>query len=528
MNVGHDPLESAEEAGLRYVTDAQPGIRRSRAGRGFRYVGPDGQRIRPATAGLDPAPRHPARLDRRLDLPDQRGHLQATGRDARGRKQYRYHPRWRASRDEVKYDRMLAFGQALPRIRRRVDEDLRAATACRARRCSRRWCGCSRRRCIRVGNEEYARDNRSFGLTTLRDRHVEVGSADDPLPLPGQGRQGARSRAAATARLARDRARAARSCPARSCSSTWTTTASRGPSARSDVNDYLREITGERLHRQGLPDLGRHACWPRGRCRSSSSVDSEAQAKKKRGAGDRSGRRGARQHAGRLAQRLRPPGVIDAYLEGDVVRAARQRADRALDRELLLACEPEEAAVLALLRRRLPRGRGRQRAASGGSKPLQRAPVVLVVRLEEDRHAQVAARRAPVAQPRLGEAEAEVRVVGQRIARRRSPGSARRQRGRPWLKYARPSASRIEALPGSRRQARSSSDRGGAGMMLGEQLRAAPKELVGRFALVPDRIGRLRPWTPGGPAEVDPLETRVVGRGPGCGRAWRSAARRSP
>src|SRR5579884_2528930 len=120
-----DPLESAQAAGLRYVNDDRPGIRRQRRGKHFRYIGPDGKPVR----GSDDLRRirslaiPPAWTDVWI-CPLANGHLQATGRDAKGRKQYRYHPRWRAMRDESKYDRTIAFGQALPRIRARVEQDL--------------------------------------------------------------------------------------------------------------------------------------------------------------------------------------------------------------------------------------------------------------------------------------------------------------------------------------------------------------------------------------------------------------------
>lgn len=169
-----DPVESAKEAGLRYTTDAKPGIARKRAGKGFRYVGPDGETVRnPETL----------RRIRSLVIPpawkdvwittDPRGHLQATGRDAKGRKQSRYHPRWRAIRDESKYERMLLFGAALRRIRERVEEHLGLpglprqkvlATVVRLMDST----------LIRVGNHEYAKENKSYGLTTLRGKHVKV------------------------------------------------------------------------------------------------------------------------------------------------------------------------------------------------------------------------------------------------------------------------------------------------------------------------------------------------------------------
>src|SRR6476469_713273 len=169
-----DPLESALAAGLRYVSDTSPGIRRRGAGRGFTYLTPDGRPLRDKVtlARIKSLAIPPAYTDVWI-CPIPNGHLQATGRDARGRKQYRYHHRWREVRDETKFGRMVAFSETLPRLRRRVDADLARpgiqkvkvlAAVVRLLECT----------SIRVGNEEYARSNRSFGLTTLRDHHVEI------------------------------------------------------------------------------------------------------------------------------------------------------------------------------------------------------------------------------------------------------------------------------------------------------------------------------------------------------------------
>jgi DNA topoisomerase-1 len=176
----------AETAGLAYVNAHDPGIRRVRSGGGFSYVAPSGDRVR-----------DPKTLDRIRTLaippaytdvwicPDPDGHIQATGRDARGRRQYRYHPNWRLHRDQTKYSRMAAFGRALPRLRATVETDL-------ARR------GMPREKVlaavvrlleltlIRVGNDEYARQNKSFGLTTLRKRHVDVSGAGVAFAFRGK------------------------------------------------------------------------------------------------------------------------------------------------------------------------------------------------------------------------------------------------------------------------------------------------------------------------------------------------------
>jgi len=164
----------AKAAGLRYVTDSKPGIRRKRAGQSFTYVGPDGERIR-----------DPRELQRIRSLaippawtdvwicPSPNGHIQATGRDAKGRKQYRYHPRWREVQDETKYDRMLHFAVALPQVRARVTQDL-ALPGLPRERVLATVLQLMERTFIRVGNEEYARQNQSYGLTTLQEEHVEV------------------------------------------------------------------------------------------------------------------------------------------------------------------------------------------------------------------------------------------------------------------------------------------------------------------------------------------------------------------
>lgn len=169
-----DPEASADAALLSYVSDAEPGISRRKSRTGFSYAGSTGKRIdRPAT------------LDRirRLAIPpawtevwisaDPNGHIQATGRDLRGRKQYRYHERWSACRDEAKYSSLVAFAEALPALRARIDADLRKHALTRERVvASVIWL--LDNTMIRIGNATYARDNQSFGLTTLRQRHVDL------------------------------------------------------------------------------------------------------------------------------------------------------------------------------------------------------------------------------------------------------------------------------------------------------------------------------------------------------------------
>src|SRR3954451_8024127 len=181
-----DPVESAQAAGLRYVSDTQPGIRRKRAGKGFVYVGPDGKTIRDAkeVARIRSLAIPPAYTDVWI-CPSPNGHIQATGRDARGRKQYRYHPKWREVRDETKFGRMLSFSEALPRIRARVEHDLNLPGLPREKVLAAvvSLLECT---CIRVGNEEYTKANRSFGLTTLQDRHVHISGSNLTFEFRGK------------------------------------------------------------------------------------------------------------------------------------------------------------------------------------------------------------------------------------------------------------------------------------------------------------------------------------------------------
>src|SRR5512144_3287679 len=166
--------KSATRAGLRYVTDGFAGITRKRAGSGWTYFEPDGTRIRDAgkrrrltSLAIPPA------WTQVWICPDPDGHIQATARDARGRKQYRYHAQYREARDRSKFRRMLEFSEVLPRLRERVERDLRRPDLDR-RQILATVIRLLDRTLIRVGNDEYARENNSFGLTTLRRRHVEV------------------------------------------------------------------------------------------------------------------------------------------------------------------------------------------------------------------------------------------------------------------------------------------------------------------------------------------------------------------
>lgn len=169
-----DPVLSAKEAGLRYVTDDKPGITRHRTPDGFDYYTAKGEAVtdEATLARIKKLALPPAYEDVWI-CPQASGHLQATGHDARGRKQYRYHEKWRAVRDESKYGRMIAFGEALPRIRAVVDADL-ARHGLPREKVLAAVVRLLEETHIRIGNEEYARENQSFGLTTLHNQHVDI------------------------------------------------------------------------------------------------------------------------------------------------------------------------------------------------------------------------------------------------------------------------------------------------------------------------------------------------------------------
>jgi len=237
-----EPELAAELAGLVYVDDEGPGIRRRRAGRGFVYLGPTGRPMAPAERARIEALRIPPAWTEVWICPLARGHVQATGRDARGRKQYRYHARWRVVRDETKYSRLIAFGHALPAVRERVEQALGLPGLPRAKVLATvvrllDWTH------LRVGNDEYARDNGSFGLTTLKDRHVVIHG--DLLTFCFRGKHGKRRRVdVRDARLAK----VVRKCHELPGHELFQYVDDAGEVLRvhsGDVNAYVREITGQ-------------------------------------------------------------------------------------------------------------------------------------------------------------------------------------------------------------------------------------------------------------------------------------------
>lgn len=238
-----DPVEAAEEAGLRYVSDEQPGYTRKRKGESFQYFDTAGKLIEDETRLL--------RIKRLAIPPAYRevwicpvanGHIQATGRDDRGRKQYRYHERWRAIRDENKYYRILNFAAQLPRIRRRVQEDLKLPGLKREKVLA-TVVQLLERTFIRVGNEEYARENKSFGLTTMKDHHVKV--IGQKLRFRFRGKAGKEHEVDFTDRRVAKIVRKLQDLPGQHLFQYVNDEGDLCDLTSQDVNDYLREISGQ-------------------------------------------------------------------------------------------------------------------------------------------------------------------------------------------------------------------------------------------------------------------------------------------
>ena len=343
-----DPVLSAKAANCRYVDDSGPGITRAKAGKGWKYLTPHGKLIRDreVVARINSLAIPPA-WTKVWICPDVSGHIQATGRDVRGRKQYRYHPRFREVREETKYERMMQFAETLPVIRAKVDEDLSLP-------------GLTRNRVlatvvrlleitlIRVGNEEYARDNGSFGLTTMRTRHVDITTSSIKFRFRGKsGKEHAVK--VQDRRLARVVARC-NDLPGEVLFQYLDDDGTRHSVESSDVNEYIRSITGAELTAkdfrtwagtvlaaEALRELAAHGA-------KATKKDIVAAVK------DVSRRLGNTPTVCRKC--YVHPQIFDAYLDGHLATALQPSAEQELG-ENLPALSSAEAAVLLLLRDRL-------------------------------------------------------------------------------------------------------------------------------------------------------------------------------
>ncbi len=340
-----------QEAGLRYVSDAMPGISRRRAGKGFVYRGVDGRTIADSdllawirSLAIPPA------WQKVWISPFRDGHLLATGRDAKDRKQYRYHPRWRAIRDGVKFDRMLAFGRALPAIRAAVAADM-AKPGLGRRKVLATVVHLLETTLIRVGNDEYAKANKSYGLTTLRDRHLKVEGAQFRFSFTGKG--GKRHTITLRNRRLAQLVRRLQDIPGQELFQYYDEEGQRHAIDSADVNEYLREIAGGEFTAKDFRTWSATvlAAWA---LNEFESFDSQAAAK-----------RNITQAIERVAGRLGNtpaicrksyvhPEVVGAYLDGSLVQSLKGEVEAKL-REELAGLQPEEVAVHIFLQQRLAR-----------------------------------------------------------------------------------------------------------------------------------------------------------------------------
>ncbi|MEW6371948.1 MAG: DNA topoisomerase IB [Pseudomonadota bacterium] len=348
-----DPPAAAKAAGLRYVTDSKPGIRREREGDGegaaFRYIDATGEPVEDQATlkRIKSLVIPPAWTDVWI-CPQANGHLQATGRDAKGRKQYRYHPKWRNVRDEVKYERMINFGKALPLIREEVDRALKLPGLPREKVLA-TIVYLLEATMMRVGNEEYARTNKSFGLTTLRNRHVKVDASD--VEFRFRGKSGVYHKIHVHDRRLARIIRSSRDLPGQELFQYVDEEGETHSIDSSDVNDYLRAITGEDYTAKDFRTWSGTVLAALA-LQEFEKFDSETQAKKNIVRAIES----VAERLGNTPSVCRKcyvhPAVLDAYLEGSVLEALRERTEQQLTEDLH-ALQPEEAAVLAMLQQRL-------------------------------------------------------------------------------------------------------------------------------------------------------------------------------
>jgi len=344
-------LESARAAGLRYVSDAAPGIRRRRTGSGFVCVGPEGRIIRDR-ATIDRV-KHLAIPPAWTDVwicPDPLGHIQAVGRDDRGRKQYRYHEKWRQVRDENKYGRMMQFVKALPAVRRRVAADLRKPGLPREKVLA-AVVRLLETTFIRVGNAEYKKQNESYGLTTMLDEHARIRGAK--IQFRFRGKSGVEHAIdLEDPRLAKI-VRACQDLPGEELFAYQDEDGRAHDVGSGDVNDYLREVTGQDFTAKDFRTWAGTVLAARA-LQALEAVDSHAKRKK----GVVAAVESVAEKLGNTRAVCRKcyihPAVIDSYLDGTFLETFGDRAAKMLrSRRSGAGLQPDEVAVLRLLQQRL-------------------------------------------------------------------------------------------------------------------------------------------------------------------------------
>ncbi len=353
-----DPREAARAAGLRYTSDDKPGMRRRKSGKGFVYLDTDGKPIREREVlwrirhiGIPPA-----WTDVWISqFPN--GHIQATGRDAKGRKQYRYHPAFRELRESTKYEHMLSFAAALPRVRATVDEHM-ALRGLPREKVLATVVHLLETTLIRVGNDDYAKTNGSFGLTTLKNRHVVVKGSQ--LRFEFTGKAGKKWSVAITDRRVAKVVKACQELPGQELLQYIDEGGTTQDVTSADVNDYLREITGQNITAKDFRTFGGTVLAALALIEME-AFDSAAKAKKN-----------VREAIERVAARLGNtpticrkcyihPQVLNGYMDGSLLVSIKEAAEQEL-RDDLAGLSPEEAAVIASLRGMINRKLDREAA----------------------------------------------------------------------------------------------------------------------------------------------------------------------
>lgn len=346
---GVECRDAAEAAGLVYVSDDKPGVTRRRSGKGWRYIDAKGKTISDywEKKRIDKLAVPPAYTDVWI-CPKANGHLQATGRDDRGRKQYRYHPKWTEAREEAKYEKMVEFAKLLPGIRSRVAADMRKQGLPREKVMA-TLVALLEKTLIRIGNDEYAKDNKSFGLTTLRNRHLDVEGAT--LRFDFKGKSGKTWNLDLRDRRVAKVVRSIQELPGQHLFQYLDDDGGRREVDSADVNDYLREIAGADVTAKDF------RTWA-GTVLASMAlqefevVDSQARMKKNVKAAIES----VAKRLGNTPTICRKcyvhPRVVSTYLDGKLLEEIKAEVESELceDADEL---KPEEAALLGLLSRRI-------------------------------------------------------------------------------------------------------------------------------------------------------------------------------
>jgi DNA topoisomerase-1 len=346
-----DPKDAAESAGLRYVSDARPGIRRRKSGKGFSYVKVDGSPLRePEVLRRIKALAIPPAWTDVWISPLADGHIQATGRDAKGRKQYRYHPRFREVRDSTKYEHVVEFADVLPAIREKVREHM-ALRGLPRNKVLATVVHLLETTLIRVGNDDYAKQNNSYGLTTLKNRHVAV--AGNEVRFRFTGKSGKQWSLRVKDRRVAKIIRACQELPGQELLQYVDGDGKPQDVTSSDVNVYLREITGKEITAKDFRTWAGTVLAAMA-LSEMQSFDSAAQAK-----------RNLRSAIEKVSARLGNtpticrkcyvhPEVLSSYMDGNLLLEIKSQVEGEL-RDTLAGLKPEEAAVLAMLRSRITR-----------------------------------------------------------------------------------------------------------------------------------------------------------------------------